>query len=289
MALAEAGGTPIQPLADARSYGETRGPGALSTYLAVAGVWLLIVAGAIFVATRTELHTDLPQKRSDNTAYIRNTQAFVLTNDYTTFASEVPLIPFPMADWLARILRNPTLRRLLPESVRPPIPVPGLADGAANPAPLLLHRATRTVSAGQRWQSPPLPAGHGWWKIETAGDCGQPGAVLELVAVSDHRVLGVIAPSKPAGNSWRAAYVRAPREPAVLIARVSPPAHWLAFSDPIAMSSLSHWTWRLTLNAWWLALVALLGLMTFGAAYWRRNCALHTATSEPPEPTIAAE
>lgn len=265
---------PAQPLARARSpeaplnHGEGGGRRTLTPWVAVAGIWLLAVASAITISTRTELQTDLPQKRSDNAAYIRNTQAFVLTDDYATFAKEVPLIPFPMADWLARILRNPTLRPLLPESVRPPIPVPGLADYARNPAPPLLHRATRTITAGQHWQSPPLPAAHGWWKIETAGDCGQPGAVLELVGVADHRVLGVIAPSKPAGNSWRAAYVRAPAEPVMIEARVSSPAHWLAFSDPIAMSSLSHWAWRLTLNAWWLALVAGIGLLGFGAALW---------------------
>jgi hypothetical protein len=236
--------------------------------VAIVTAWLGVVAVSLIIATRTELRTDLPQKHSDSVAYERNVQAFVLTDDYETFSKE-KLIPFPLPDWLARMIRNPTLRRLLPESVRSPVPVPGLADHAANAAPSLSHRATRTVTAGTMWQSALLTPDTGWWKIETAGDVGRPGASLDLVSLATHRVLASIQPTKPAGNSWRAAYVRAPKEPVVLIARVTPPAHWLAFSEPVEMSALGYRTWRLTLNAQWLGLLAAAGLLGFGVAVAR--------------------
>jgi hypothetical protein len=63
--------------------------------------------------------------------------------------------------------------------------------------------------------------------------------------VNSGRVLDSIVPSKVPGNSWRTAYVRAPREPACLVARTDRPAHWFAFSEPVAMSAVSYHAWRL--------------------------------------------
>ncbi len=242
-------------------------------------VWAAIVTVAIGVATRDAFRGPLPAKKADAIAYEHNVQAFVLTDDYVALEKAAPLIPFPLTDWLARMLRNPTLRRLLPQSVRAPLHIPELDDAPntgnsprASPAttlPPLEHRATRTLTAPGEWRSEPLPAMTGRWKIETGGDIGKPGAVLELRAVADDRVLATIAPTKPAGTGWRAAYVAAPREPARLYAAVKPPAHILAFSEPIEMSSLSFWTWRLVEHARWLVVAAMAGLLGFGLAVTR--------------------
>lgn len=233
----------------------------------VAVAWNLAVALALCSATRDVIEKALPAKKAESVEFERNVADFVLTDDYTTF--EKQRIPFPLPDWLARMIRNPTLRRLLPTSVRQPVPVSGLANEAA-PAPPLPHRATRTVTQGE-WTSSPLAGGRGWWMIETSGAIGTAGTTLELRSPDGKRSLGTIMPSKAPGTTWRAAYVNAPREPAVLVARTDSPEHWIALSEPVEMSALSYGTWRLTQNAWWLCLVGLAGVIGCGAVVRRAS------------------
>jgi hypothetical protein len=220
--------------------------------------WFVLVTIAVGLSTRIELRTDLPRRHESTMQYERNVGTFVLTDDYAWLEKQQPSLPFPFADWLARELRNPILRRLLPASVRAPIAVPQLGSTPDRPAevPPLGNRPTRLVRSGETWQSAALPPSGGYWKIETAGDLGRNGAVLDIVAADGQRVLGSLAPSKVSGNTWRAAYVRAPREPAFLRAQVEAPAQWIAFSEPVSMSTLSYRVWRFTQQAQWLGLVA---------------------------------
>ncbi|HVU35383.1 MAG TPA: hypothetical protein VHE61_18240 [Opitutaceae bacterium] len=230
----------------------------------LAAAWFGAVAIAVGISTRDTIQTSLPDKRALSIAYEHAVQRFVLTDNYEALKQE-PQLPFPSAEWLARILRDPTLRRLLPASVRVPLAIPHLA-APPPPAPPLSYRATRTVQAPGQWQSGPLAPSPGWWKIETAGDVGTPGAVLEFRAANDGRVLEPVAPTKPAGNSWRAAYIPAPKVPAILVARVAAPAHWLAFSEPVLISTLGYRTWRLTVYSPWLLWASFGGLIVFGWA-----------------------
>jgi hypothetical protein len=247
-------------LASTKALGAERTlPGAANRlWFAATAVWLAAVIGAVAIITITEFQSNLPRKKNEFAAYERNVRAFVLTDDYTTFREKDGALPFPDPDWLARIIRHPTLRALLPASVREPILVPNLGNDSLHPnaLPELLNRRTRAVVLGSRWKSTVIPPGVGWWKIETAGDVGQAGATLALVSERGEHVSMPIAPSKPAGNSWRAAYVPAPKERSVLVAAVSEPANWIAFSDPIKMSSLSYRVWRVTQHAHWAAVVA---------------------------------
>jgi hypothetical protein len=233
--------------------------------------WLALTAVVVVIGARGVV-PDVQQKHRDNLGYERNVHAFVLTDDYAALEKASPL-PFPMADWLARILRNPTLRRLLPSSVRAPIPVPGLADdrGVDSVIPPLEHRATRAVTVtDHEWRSAVIAGGRGWWKIETAGDIGQPGTILELVAAGWGKRLSTVAPTKPADRGWRAAYIPAPREPAFLRASVSAPAHAIGVSEPVYVSTVSFRTWRLTQNAGWLDGIALaLGTLCGAALLYR--------------------
>ena len=230
--------------------------------------WLALATACVGVATRAAWQGPLHVKKSDHRLYEHNVQQFVLTDDFA--ALENHTIPFPLADWLARVLRLKTIQRILPVSVRAPVAIAGLGEPATIAAPPLPHRATRALLRPGEWRSGPLPPGRGWWKIETAGHLGEPGALLALVAVDDNRTLDSIAPSRPAGNTWRAAYVRAPAVPAMLVARTDDAARWFAFSEPSEMSTLSYDAWQLARQGPWLALAgALAGLaIAFG---WRQT------------------
>lgn len=202
-------------------------------------------AGLLVAATAVagvDAWTRVTARSAELVSFERTVRDFVRSDDYATFA-ERP-IPFPSPEELARALRHPAIRAVLPSSVRPPIALPGFEPGRP-PEPSLEHRGTRFVAAPGRWESAPLPTGPGWWKFETCGFPNEPGVALELVAAADRRVLARIAPSKPPGESWRAAYVRAPSAPARLVARAEPVGKWIAFSEPIEMPTLSYRVWHI--------------------------------------------
>ncbi|MDO8539352.1 MAG: hypothetical protein Q7S40_02845 [Opitutaceae bacterium] len=208
----------------------------------VAG-WLFAssLAAATAMAVTSALTKAIPMRSAELAQFENSVRDFVRTDDFATF--EKRPLPFPSAHHLALLLRHPAIKSVLPASVRPPIRIPGFEE-ARPPEPAFDHRRTRFVAAPAHWESPPVPPSDGWWKIETSGAIGQPGVSLELEGSADRRMLASIAPSKPPGESWRAAYVHAPSRPAVLVARADAPGKWLAFSEPIELTSLSYWAWR---------------------------------------------
>lgn len=274
VAYARGGGSTLPPT----RYGDVSAVGLVFSFLALVllargsgsrarnplvGAWVLGAAACLAVATLEVWRTDLQIKKRENTAMEHNLSAFVLTGDLTRLAEEPRAFPAP--EDLAHVLREPTVRARLPVSIAPPIDLPEVAGRAEDPLPPLVHRDIRVVDRAGEWRSAALPAAPGgWWKIETAGHLGEPGTRLQLVAAADGRVLGVIAPTKPAAGSWRAAYVPAPREPAVLVARLDDPQRWFAFSEPIALSTASHAAWRLAKYG---DRIAALGL-GLGVALW---------------------
>jgi hypothetical protein len=131
-------------------------------------IYLGCIAACVVIATRDVVAGPLPDKKKESLASERSVQAFVLTDDYETFAKS-PL-PFPLPDWLARILRRPDIRAVLPTSVRAPLRIDGFATPAPSPAPPLPHRRAYTHSSATEWRSAPLPAATlAFWKIETTG------------------------------------------------------------------------------------------------------------------------
>ncbi|MFM9090581.1 MAG: hypothetical protein ACKOUK_02420, partial [Verrucomicrobiota bacterium] len=117
------------------------------------------------------------------------------------------------------------------------------------------------------WRSGVLPApGLRWLRFEMAGHPGAPGMALELRAADDDRVLGLVVPSREPGESWRAAYVRAPAVPYRVVARDDAERHWLAFSGPVEMGGLSHAAWQATKHAGTLLATALAASLALGLA-----------------------
>jgi hypothetical protein len=236
-------------------------------------VWLGVVVTAHFAAARTAWKPYLENKKADHALYERNVGHFVRTDDYATFEKQG--LPFPFPEWLARILRTPCIRSILPVSVRPPLTISGLASpesyGANAPIEPLPDRATRALMGPVEWRSAGIAPMDGWWKIETAGQLGGPGASLEIVAMRDGRTLDSVIPSKRAERTWRAAYVRAPGEPAYLRARCSSAESWFAFSEPTVMSSASWWVWRGCKQGAMLAVLGWSLFALFGAAAWQRR------------------
>ncbi len=263
-ALSCAAATPSAP---ARSLGRLVRRG-LAPTLAVA--WIAVLAWGLREVTMLAVRGELP----DAVRYLREaegyTRAYLTTKDRTDLLSDN--IPYPGADSFIERLTRPSLGVLLPVSVRLPL---GLT--AASPAhrgfernhARLLHLATerrhglsdRTQPLASlptwgsfgtggpatigEWRSAPLtaPLG-GWLKFETAGHLGEPGVALELHDARTGVRLANVRPSRIPGDTWRAAYVHAPRQSFIVVARDEDPRRWFAFSSPVEMSTLSYWAWR---------------------------------------------
>ena len=267
---------------------------------ALGAAWLAVLAVGLWQVTPLATTDGLP----DNKRYFHNAEAYVkaylVTNDRADLLHDD--IPYPGADSLIERIGRPSLRTLMPVSVRPPLPLIGngpaflenraaLRDLENHPprrglsvatAPLASHPTwgsfgANGAAATGEWRSAPLVATlGGWLKLETAGQLGEPGVSLALCDARTGALLADVRPTKVPGDAWRAAYVRAPRAPFVVVARDESATRWLAFSAPVEMSNLSHAAWVLVKNGQLLAICAavacaLLGLAAFAIARGERT------------------
>jgi hypothetical protein len=192
-------------------------------------------------------------------------------------------------------LAHPALRAMMPVPIRAPLELrPSASDSvfvendarAADPERLPhtgISPATTPLDAAKTWgsfgtgevgarktgvwRSTPVQATRGGWlKFETAGFLGEPngGVLLELRDAATDAFLAKVRPTKIPGDTWRSAYVRAPRQPFVVVAHDRHAARWFAFSGPVEMSTLSYWAWRATKNGLlivWVAGAATIALL----------------------------
>lgn len=110
--------------------------------------------------------------------------------------------------------------------------------------------------------------------FQTAGQVGESGIAIELHDAATGKMLAEIRPTKVPNDSWRAAYVRVPRQPFVIASRDEDTRRWLAFSEPVEMGGLSHWAWRSVKQGWLIVEIAGVSALLVGAALWRQSRAI---------------
>jgi len=255
-------------------------------------LWLGLLAAGLPPLVRDTFGSDL----RDASTYYRKAEGYLRRYLATGDVDHLipPDIPYPSVEGLVDRLTIPGLRALLPVPLRTPLallprdpeegvfrvndargwitpdaPRRGLAPGT----PALDYGVTwgshglEGAAARGTWRSGVLPApGLRWLRFETAGHPGAPGVALELRAADDDRVLGLVVPSREPGESWRAAYVRAPAVPYRVVARDDAERHWLAFSGPVEMGGLSHAAWQATKHAGTLLATALAASLALALA-----------------------
>jgi hypothetical protein len=251
--------------------------------------WLGVFAWGVNDLAHLAIDVEMPDAKRFYIKAEAHMKGFLATSDPAQL--DFPDIPYPGAASLMERLAHDSLRSRMPLSIRAPLalqPVAGadpifVANLASqlhletasrsglspNTGPLASHPTWGTFGASGpgatgEWSSAPLtaPLG-GWLKFETAGDLGRDGPSAEALAKADvalelrdaksHALLASVAPTKVPGETWRAAYVRAPREPFVVVARDESTTRWMAFSAPVEMGNLSYVAWRCAKNG---ALVA---------------------------------
>lgn len=267
----------------------------------VAAAWLALLGTGLTKLTVQAFEHDLPGARSYYGKAESYMRGYLATNDPAQLA--FPDIPYPSAETLIERLANPPLRAAMPAVLRAPLPLAPAAETSGegnvfreNLARSLVHREPPTAGLDPRtppldyvrtwgsfgtagaaatgeWRSGPLIAPlRAWLRFETAGHLGEPGVRLELQDARTGRPLAEVRPSRTPGNAWRAAYVRAPRDPFVVVARDTDATRWLAFGPPVEVGHLSYRAWRASkhgLLILWLATGAAVLLTAYGR--WQRT------------------
>jgi len=222
--------------------------------------WVLVAVGALAQGTRESLRLHLPTKAAEFVAFEHSVRAFVQSDDYATF--EKAQLPFPIASWLARILRSPLIRNTLPWSVRAPLALQ--PDGA-----VLGPVGSQASDHGKFawWLFEPLPPGtNAMATIGSFSATGAPIAQASPIRWQRHTAPALVF-ALPAAQG--AAYIKLQPVP-------SPAAP--SWRGPVEMSGLSHLCWRAAGSGVFVAGAAFAALLFCAARnYW--------ATARNREPT----
>jgi hypothetical protein len=250
--------------------------------------WAVACVAGLALLTSRAWQIDIPERQFYYRAQLRNTRAFMATDDIRIFDGKPkpqllsyegnPLAPRLRyeAEWTVQYLRSPIIRDILPACARIPLEV------MAN------EEATRGfVLKGFRLARPEPPTEVSWGscsaqgpgamgtfeslpirksrlpylEISVAGDLGEKNLSLELIELATGARIPV-KPSKIAGNKWLDCYVKAPAGAFKIVARDASETGWFAFKAPREVGRLSFWAIQ-TLSAWKYLLFAGLGFFLF--------------------------
>jgi len=223
-------------------------------------IWLLMNGIGLGLLTVHNLHRDLPSRKWSYDAQVANVAAFVATGSMKHLNNKPRLsIPYPDATWLAKCLSDPTIRNILPVSVRKPLRiVPTMnttevfrEDGYDPATPELLwqrvwgsYEASR-IGTGEFRALISKRAGLPYLRFEIAGHLGQEDLSL-IIRDTQAGTTRAIVPSRPKGASWKPVHVRAPGAQYLLVATDNHAAKWFAFSEPKEMGAFSVYAAVLT-------------------------------------------
>lgn len=175
-----------------------------------AGGWVVVILGAVVLRAQP-VSAELAQKREHGRVQQENTRAYVLTGDMSHLRGRD--IPYPDPERLARLLDRPSLREILPTSLRAPL------DGTLDATP-----ADAFVPNGV---FPSTPDSHGVaWGSYTERGGAQGGAArlrFDLPARAAGAIIGVAG--YPAHDGMRLEVIRNGRAHALSLVR-SPGENW---------------------------------------------------------------
>lgn len=191
---------------------------------------------------------DLPVRKGQYWAFEDAVRRFVADDNFAEF--EKRPLPFPLADWLARILRDPGIRNAMPSSA-------GVSLAGENQ--VSVPRAGDGQAASRVWTSEPLRPGAPYWRLEFAGTFDPRSAHLTVRDEAGAVLRSVPWPEKGVGPRGEI-MIAAPSVPSRLELRLDGAADEVTLVLPRAVSLVSWLGWRLASWGW-----MIVGLATAGA------------------------
>lgn len=200
--------------------------------LGAAVVAALGAVAAMVVAVGPVWRTDLPIRKGQYWTFEDSVRRFIADDNFAVF--EKSPLPFPLADWLARILRDPGIRAAMPASAGTSLSqVDQIALGRTSGIP---------VSNGD-WTSDRLLPVAPYWRFEVAGRFSPASTSMRLLS-EDGRVLREVPLPEKVDQRRAEIVLAAPDEPSRIQMHLGTDDE-VVLVLPRAMSRLSWWAWRL--------------------------------------------
>jgi hypothetical protein len=254
---------------------------------------------------------DIPERVFYSRCHLQLTRAFMATDDVRVLdhkpKPELPLYefdpdphappPLHVGELMAKALRDPRIREILPACVREPLAVganPELTRGFVTNGFRLARPEPRTEVSWGSFSSQgsagtgsfeSLPARQSrfpYLQISVAGDLGEQNLSLELVDLATGRRIPV-KPSQTPGNKWLDCYVRAPAGAFEIVARDASETAWFAFKAPREVGRFSFWAIQILRTGIYLLFIGL-GLFLFSVIVFLR-CRASSNDSAPQSST----
>lgn len=222
---------------------------------AVFTIWTVLCGTGLASLNSRALQVEIPLRKYYYNLEVAHVRAFVATDDIRHLEGKQGIeIPFPSPYYLAGILRDPAIRKILPASVRQPLPVrrKNTDDKAfvqngvdpATPCPEAFENAWGSWSQGGYeakgvFESLPVPRSSlPFLQFHLAGFLGHNDLGMKLVDLSgdDEKIL---RPADPALSTWKPFSVRAPGGEFVIVASDHHHNAWIAFKEPVELGFLS--------------------------------------------------
>lgn len=211
---------------------------------------------------------------------IDHVRKFVVAGDIAELKNKPALnIPYPIPERLAMMLGDPTIRAMLPASVRHGVTLPhdnGFVVDGFYPTTSGDHFSTAigsyTPIAGNKNTtqfSAPLSSQFPYVAVDIAGYLGLPGLTLSLHNPALTAPVE-IHPSELARETWRRQWVAVPGPTFELQASDQRPDFWFAFTEPVEIGRLSMFVMRLLDNAIYMASALLVILVFATTLVWHK-------------------
>jgi hypothetical protein len=185
----------------------------------------------------------------------KSIRAYVATGDKRYLTNSENLSAYPDIDRLATLLDDPSIRKILPASVRSPIAItPEIATGFVGdgvwPA---VEREEYAKSWGcfsemqhapeKLFRSQPFVTAFPYLRIEVAGQLGKTADVS--LETPRHEVTQLAISGKWVDPGWRLGFINVRGTQVRLVAQDKDPSRWIGFREPREIGWLSMAAYRL--------------------------------------------
>jgi len=219
--------------------------GALAT-----SIFLIVYAGGMVARTKQGVE-EMITHAAFSRLQINNVRHFIKTEDLIELKKQpIYHIPYPDADRLGMMLKDPIVRDILPPSIRPSIPLEGNDSFVKNGYfPIMSNSAMRSVlgsytpTEGNRnvgQMTAVLKTRFPYLGFEIAGYPDQVGMRFSLASANPQREQPILPPSTPK-ESWTPLSVSVPAAEFTLEASDINRDSWFAFTEPVEIGRLSLW------------------------------------------------
>lgn len=228
---------------------------AFGVTMIVASINLILLGMGLSTHLKQTITTTLPFLSEILPKREINTRNYLLTGDRSHLDGKD--IPHVNADTLIDCLNYPELRSILPESVRPPLPLMGASDpstafsspGTTPIATSAIHESTwdsyktNSPKIAGTWISDTVPpATLPYWQFEFAGTPDDNDLSARIVDQSSNTSRDLIVPGELKPDQWIEVHIPAPPPSAASLQVTDSSEHgWVAFRGPVELGRFSYY------------------------------------------------